>query len=158
MSNSAKIVADSVSPDGVRLVTFIVTFARMVLAEFNTHRVFSRNSASSRAIPVKKMIKMVMENPYVPETWGKNQKGMQAGEDMTEEEAAIEVKAWLEERDYAVQRARERMERGVHKQIANRPLEHYMYHTAIVSSRSGATSSTCATTRWRTRPSRNPLA
>lgn len=74
------------SPDGVELATLEVTFPRIVLAEFNTHRMlygpeetagtefFSRNSASSRAIPVKRMIAAVTERPYLPQSWGKNQK------------------------------------------------------------------------------------
>jgi hypothetical protein len=45
-----------------------------------THRVFSRNASSSRAVPVKRMIEDVMADPAVPLFWGKNQKGMQAAE------------------------------------------------------------------------------
>lgn len=86
MAYSAKILKDSLAlhqwpnrtEEGARLTTFEVTFPRIVLAEFNTHRVFSRNSASSRAIPVKTMLKRVKEDPFVPVYWGKNQKGMQA--------------------------------------------------------------------------------
>ena len=88
MSHAAKIIEDSESPDGVRLTTFEAEIPRIVLAEFNTHRVFSRNSASSRAIPVKKMIQRVLDDPYVPESWGKNQKGMQAGKDLEGDDAA----------------------------------------------------------------------
>jgi hypothetical protein len=69
MTHSAKILAHSISPDGVPLATMEVVFLRIVLAEFNTHRMFSRNSASSRAIPVKKMISTVQEHPYVPTEW-----------------------------------------------------------------------------------------
>ena len=42
---------------------------RIILAEFNTHRLFSRNSASSRAIPFKKMVQSVLENPFIPIAW-----------------------------------------------------------------------------------------
>ena len=49
---SAKVIADSVSPKGIRLVTIECQFPRFILAQVNTHRVFSRNSASSRAIPI----------------------------------------------------------------------------------------------------------
>ena len=62
-----KVLADSVSPEGARLTTMEVTFPRIILAEMNTHRVFSRNSASSRAIPIKKRIEMVKKHPYVPQ-------------------------------------------------------------------------------------------
>lgn len=77
---AAKILEDSISPAGKRLTTFVVTFPRSVLAEFNTHREFSRNSASSRAIPVSTQIKMVMENPFIPDRVGRNKSGMQSGE------------------------------------------------------------------------------
>ena len=134
MTHSAKILADSLSPDGVRLTTFEITFPRIVLAEFNTHRMFSRNSASSRAIPVEKMIKMVMENPYVSSSWGKNQKGMQADQEVSPQQAAEARAGWLNARDCAVIYAKTLGEIGVHKQITNRLLEPFMWHTVIVTS------------------------
>ena len=76
---SATVVADSVSPDGVRVTTIEVTLHRFVLAELNTHRVFSRNSASSRAIPIGKQIARVETDPAMPVEFGANQRGMQAG-------------------------------------------------------------------------------
>lgn len=78
IETSAKIIADSISPAGHRFTTFEVVYPRIVLAEVNTHRALSRVSASSRAVPVEKMIRRVTEDPYVPTHWGKNQKGMQA--------------------------------------------------------------------------------
>ena len=52
---SAEIIADTYCEfTDERVTTMEVTMHRFVLAEFNTHRVFSRNSASSRAIPVRK--------------------------------------------------------------------------------------------------------
>jgi hypothetical protein len=66
MGYAARILADSCSPAGIRLTTFEVTYPRIVLAEFNTHRDFSRNSASSRAIPVEKQVAKVLADPFVP--------------------------------------------------------------------------------------------
>jgi len=133
MAFACNILADSVSPAGVRLTTFEVTFPRIVLAEFNTHRVLSRNSASSRAIPVAKMIQRVMEDPYIPTSWGKNQKGMQAGEDLDREDAQVADSMWLTARDQAVERAQKLLDLGVHKQITNRLLEPWMWQTVIVT-------------------------
>src|SRR4051794_11829677 len=79
MGFDAKVLADSVSPAGHRLTTLEATFPRFVLAEFNTHRVFSRNSASSRAIPVARQLRRVLDDPYVPIEFGSNKPGMQAG-------------------------------------------------------------------------------
>jgi thymidylate synthase ThyX len=133
VSHAAKILAHSISPDGVPLTTFEVTFPRPILAEFNTHRMFSRNSASSRAIPVEKMIKMVLEHPYIPTHWGKNQKGMQADQEVDEVDQFKAQRRWLEARQLAVNMARELIDIGIHKQITNRLLEPFMWHTCIVT-------------------------
>jgi hypothetical protein len=103
MSYSAEVIADSVSPEGQRISTLEVIMPRVLLAEMNTHRVFSRNSASSRAIPTHRQIKGVLENPYIPSVWGKDQPGMQGTEPLTEI-ADIEAAetAWLHARDHSV--------------------------------------------------------
>jgi len=134
MAYEAKILKDSVSPDGVRLTTMEVTFPRIVLAEFNTHRVFSRNSASSRAIPIEKMLAKVENDPFVPIYWGKNQKGMQAEEEFSEHEGEGLRLQWLRARDHAVFHAKSLLATGVHKQITNRLLEPWLWHTVIVTS------------------------
>lgn len=133
MTYSSKVVADSISQDGVRLTTLEVCFPRPYLAEFNTHRDFSRNSASSRAIPVAKQIERVRENPYVPLSFGKNQPGMQASEELSGEDLEAAISEWLLARDRAVDFATSLMDLGVHKQTANRLLEPFMWHTVIVS-------------------------
>jgi len=129
----AKVLADSIGPSGARLTTMQVTFPRIVLAEVNTHRALSRNSASSRAIPVERMLRRVEDDPFIPIHWGKNQKGMQADEflDATDQIAAEEE--WLRARDAAVESVRELLALGLHKQIANRLLEPWLWHTAIIS-------------------------
>lgn len=134
MTHAARVLADSITPAGKRLTTLEVTFPRIVLAEFNTHRVFSRNSASSRAIPVQKMLRMVEENPYIPTHWGKNQKGMQAEEELAPGEQEEAEETWLQARGDAIQRATRLVNIGVHKQITNRLLEAFMRHTVIVTS------------------------
>lgn len=132
MSYSVKILADSIASD-VRLTTLEVTFPRIVLAEFNTHRVFSRNSASSRAIPVEKNIERVLADPFVPAAFAKNQKGMQAVNEFGEDEQALARQHWLEGLRAAVERAGSLANIGVHKQWANRLLEPYAWHSCIVT-------------------------
>jgi len=134
MTHAAKILAYSISPNGDELITYEAICPRIVLSELNTHRELSRNSASSRAIPVKKMIKMVMENPYIPTSWGKNQKGMQQGEDLVGEAADDARYEWLEARNSAVSAATKMLELGVHKGLTNRLLEPFMWHTIILTS------------------------
>lgn len=133
MGYECRILADSLSPQGVRLTTMQVTFPRIVLAEFNTHRVFSRNSASSRAIPVQKQIQRVLEDPFIPTYWGRNQKGMQAETELDAFEQRNAQLEWLLARDHAVTRAKALLNIGVHKQITNRLLEPFMWHTVIVT-------------------------
>ena len=176
MSFKAEIIADSIVGTGERLTTFIVTFPRIVLAEFNTHRQFSRNSASSRAIPFKKMLKMVKENPFIPLAWQKDHSGMQGNDyldvnslysfkDVNEhllnnfkykdpseaEEHVLEIlnkisnsfdfqsehtleEWWFILRDKICECATLLFCLNVTKQICNRLLEPFMWHTVIVTS------------------------
>lgn len=131
---SAKVIADSLSPSGNRLTTMEIVMHRFVLAEFNTHRMFSRNSASSRAIPVHKQLEKVTNDPAYPVVWPSEQPGMQGGESL---DRATVIKAhdvWDRARDEAVYAAQHLTQLGVHKSVTNRLLEPFMWHTAIVSS------------------------
>ena len=132
---SAKIIADSVSPQGHRITTFELVFPRMILAELNTHRLFSRNSASSRAIPFSKMVKAVQDNPFIPIAWQKDHKGMQGIEYFTHPEAIETCKVdWLTARDYAIHQAKMLNESGgVTKQLCNRLLEPFMWHKVLLT-------------------------
>lgn len=137
---SAEILADSKNQFGDRLTTFKVTFPRIILAELNTHRMFSRNSASSRAIPFERMVESVEKNPFIPIAWQKDHKGMQGSEYITDIESIDNCIAyWLEAKDWAVSCARglnhPNLE-GVTKQICNRLLEPFMWHTVIITSSS----------------------
>jgi hypothetical protein len=129
----AKIIADSINPSGNRITTYVLTFNRWILAELNTHRTFSRNTASSRAIPVEKMIKMAQENPAMPVFWGKNQSGMQSKEELTGSELLKAKEGWLRARDRAVESAKELMACGMHKQYANRTIENFLYVKSILT-------------------------
>ena len=130
---SAEIIADSISEQGNRITSFVLTFPRIILAEFNTHRQFSRNSASSRAIPAERMIEMVQNNPFIPIAWQKSHKGMQGVEYLDEEESQLAIINWLEARDSAVEQAKKLLDNNVTKQLVNRILEPFMYHTVIVT-------------------------
>ena len=68
---SAEIIADSINTFGDRITTYLLTYPRFIHAELMTHRMFSRNSASSRAIPFKRMLQMVEEDPFIPIAWQK---------------------------------------------------------------------------------------
>lgn len=130
---SARVLLDSVSPCGDRITTMEVIMHRFVLEEFNTHRAFSRNSASSRAIPVEKMIERVVIDPALPISWTTEQRGMQGGEELNADHAYSARLRWITARDNAVHYAWELHDIGVHKSVVNRLLEPFMWHTVIVT-------------------------
>lgn len=133
MAIEAKVLADSVAPNGRRLTTQIWTYPRSIHSEIMTHRAFSRNAASSRAIPTEKLIQRVIDDPWIPSYIGKNQKGMQAGEELSEDQQQQARYIWLAARDEAVERARQLVGMGCHKQVVNRIIEPWMWITVIVS-------------------------
>lgn len=129
---NCKILADSINICGDRLTSMEISFPRIVLSEFNTHRVFSRNSASSRAIPIEKIIKKIEESPFIPEYWGKNQSGMAAFSVIDDIKGAEDL--WIETRDIMISQVRKFIKLGVHKQLVNRLLEPWLFQTVLVSS------------------------
>jgi thymidylate synthase ThyX len=133
MAYAARVLLDSISDAGIRLTTMEATFPRFVLAEANTHRQFSRNSASSRAIPTNKIIERVENDAVLPVEWGRNQKGMSASELLTQEDEEEAKGAWLAARDAVVEQARRLQHLHVHKQVVNRLLEPFLWHTVIVT-------------------------
>lgn len=133
MAYSARVLLDSISPAGVRLTTLEVTFPRFVLSELNTHRIFSRNSASSRAVPTSTLLERVERDPVLPLEWGRNKAGMSASELLAPKEEEEAKRIWLSARDAAVAHARRLLELKVHKQELNRVLEPYLWHTVIVT-------------------------
>ncbi len=130
---TAKIITDSISPTGARITTFVLKYHRFFHSEVMTHRVFSKNAASSRAIPAAKMIALAKDDPAIPLYWGKNQPGMQANEELSGEKLELAKAKWNESRLSAIGFASELLEVGLHKQIANRILEPYIHITIILT-------------------------
>lgn len=129
----AKVIADSLSLDGHRLTTMEVMMHRYVLSEMNTHRAFSRNSASSRAIPFRKQVALVEKEPAVPIEFPAERPGMQGGDSFEGEQYDKALYGWLRARDSAVEHARYLAELGVHKSVVNRILEPFMMHRVIIT-------------------------
>lgn len=167
MTITAQIVADSISPTGQRITTMQLRYPRFIHAEELTHRILSttpeqvfaeylaiadglmydenlsRNASSSRAIPVKRLIKDIRRDPAMPIYWGRNQPGMQAGEDHF---ALVSVptasggiwdrsreEAWLDLMEIAIQYAEAYAESDYHKQIVNRILEPWAHINVVVT-------------------------
>lgn len=131
----AQILADSIAPSGTRLTTMRVTMPRFILAEFNTHRVFSRNAGSSRAISVKRRMEMIRTNPVIPVEWGIEQRGMQASQVIEDATKLHDVESlWRHTAVEIAEIAGIFEDHGIHKQIVNRLLEPFSWVTVIVSS------------------------
>jgi hypothetical protein len=131
--HKATVLADSITPEGVRLTTFEWTYPLPIHAEIMTNRMFSRNTASSRAIPVAKMLQSARDNPFFRLHWGAEQSGMQAHAELSEEQKLQTAWEWLDMRDHVVRGVENMVRIGSHKQDANRALAPWSWITAIVS-------------------------
>lgn len=127
----AKVIADSISPDGVRLTTWEKCHHRWVLAEENTHATPAKNSGSSRARPIGKVIEDVRTRPAIPVVWASEKRGMQGGEPVSDEVAAVARVKWDKHREATIALGFELRELGVHKSITNRLLEPHMMHVSV---------------------------
>lgn len=134
MDISATLLADSIAPNGIRITTVELHYHRYILPELNTHRAFSRNGASSRAIPTAKLIEACLAEQVEPLEWGLNQSGMQAFTvaDPTLEAEGREI--WNEARADAIKHASRLFDKGFAKQIVNRVLEPYLSTRTVVTS------------------------
>lgn len=151
----AKIICDSMSPDGKRLTTFQLRYPRFIHAEELTHRILSttpegifyeaiadgfmydrnlsRNASSSRAIPVNRMIEDLRRDPVMPMYWGSNKPGMQAGEELTGDDLEQAKLWWMTAMNGAIAAAENMIQYGLHKQIANRILEPWAHINVVVT-------------------------
>lgn len=127
---TANVVQDSYS-NRVRITTLELEYPRFIHAELLTHRQFSRNSASSRAVPVGTMIDMVLANPAQPVWWGKHQSGMQAREEI--EDTSVAETYWNAARYSAVDYAETLKDLNLHKQVVNRITEPFQMIRVVVT-------------------------
>lgn len=134
MEIKATIIAHSKSRvSGKEIVTFELEYPRFIHSELMTHRLFSRNAASSRAIPVAKMIEQVRNDPAMPIHWGKNQPGMQAKEELDRATKDAVIFDWHGAAAVAAAHAKVMMQAGAHKQIVNRILEPFQMMKTVLT-------------------------
>lgn len=132
MEIKAEIIAHSKSSvNGKEIVTFELEYPRFIHSELMTHRLFSRNAASSRAIPVAKMIEQVRNEPATPVHWGKNQSGMQAKEEVTNKINSLGH--WIDAASSAAYYADKLKHHGLHKQVVNRILEPFQMMKTVLT-------------------------
>lgn len=130
---SAKILAYSRDHRGRYIVSWELEYPRFIHGEFMTHRLFSRNAASSRAIPVKTMIEAVRLSPAKPIHWGMNQPGMQAAVELTGEAREEVEENWMLASASACMWAESMADLGAHKQITNRILEPFQTMKTVMT-------------------------
>lgn len=142
----ATVLAYSINEMGQKFITWEIEYPRLVLAELNTHRMLSKNSFSSRAVPFLKMLEQLDGRPV---RFGANQAGMQdQGEDydaLVESEPeggycfgdpcnyVTNVEAWEEAKEDAVKWAQRFYEAKYHKQVYNRLLEPFQMMKTVIS-------------------------
>ena len=127
-----QVIADSIM-GGTRITSVQVKYPRFILPQLNTHRVFSRSTASSRAVPTAKLIEMVRNEPVVPVHWGQNQAGMVAKTQIDKARADFAKGEWMKAANAAADTAQLLAEIGVHKQVVNRILEPFMWAETIIT-------------------------
>ena len=128
----AEIVGHSLSPQGDELISVLCTFPRIILAEVNTHRMLSKNTSSSRAIPFNKMVEAVQNDPFIPIAWQKEHKGMQGSEYFENTKQLTED--WTTASKIALKEAKKLHDgAGITKQLANRLLEPFMWTTMLIT-------------------------
>jgi len=132
----AQVILDSINPDGVRLTTLVVTMPKFLVAQLNTHRRLSRNSASSRAITIEKNIKYLLDNTVTPADFGlpANGKGMQPKSSLTGTKALMAKLVWNTAKFSMVGAAWLLSKIGLHKGWTNRLLEPFVYTSVLISS------------------------
>lgn len=133
MTVTAKVIAHSSAPGSPDLITLQARFPWWLLPEMNTHRVFSRNYGSTRAIPIAKLIEEAIHDPALPEVWTSHQPGMQGGSDLTHTQVACAEEQFFKARDAAVSAVRVMKDLNIAKQNANRLLMPFIHVEGIVT-------------------------
>lgn len=131
---SATIVKDSISAHGNRVTTFELEYPRYIHAQVMTHRMFSRNSASSRAIPINRCIELSQTVSTCPDAWPINKAGMQPDGFLDESKALEAEAAWAQAHCATIAAVRSLVELGVHKEITNRLLEPFQHIKVVLTS------------------------
>src|SRR5574343_1058482 len=131
MPQYVKVIADSVSPLGKRIITVEAQYHRFIHGEVMTHRVFTRNAMSSRAIPVAKLVEQVRNDPAMPLFWGATQPGMQAKEELPDLTEAVQ--SWRRAARQAADVAEHMSAIGLHKKLSNRVLEPFQWMRTLIT-------------------------
>ena len=138
----ATVICDSISEQGIRLTTFEIEYPRFIHSEVMTHRNLSKNSSSSRAIPITKMLEQIESNMAIPLYWGKAKSGMQATEEVDIDDVWWYEEKWkfaFDEVSYRIEQLSDNVEgkKGfmppLHKQVPNRLSEPFQMMKVVIT-------------------------
>ena len=133
MATEATVIADSISPAGSRILTYKLVYPWFIHWDLLTHRALSRNAMSSRAIPIRKMLRKVWNDPAMPVYWGRNGKGMQAKGELPPPRRFIARSIWLSLSRASIAAVWALEKVGLHKQDANKLLTPFLHITTVVT-------------------------
>ncbi len=133
MGWECRVEADSISPDGNRIISWVVSMPTLVHYQLIRHRMFSVSVSSLRAVPVQRLTDRVGADPYIPEVWGSNQKGMQPGEELDPAQARASQEDWRAALKNQLWYAGALKNRGVHKELVNKLLSPFSWTTMIIT-------------------------
>lgn len=119
-----------------QIATFEVFIPRCILAEMNTHRIFSRNTGSTRAIPTKRSIQNIKDAPFIPFYFGENKKGMQSKTLMSPTKAFLAKQVWNTHRIFTLWCTAALAKLGLHKQWTGRLSEPHSYVRQVITATS----------------------
>lgn len=143
LPNNPRVLASTYNTvSNTKMISFLVDFPTVLLAELRTHRILTQGSLyehselvdfnlsanSARAIPHNKYLQKVLDNPFIP-IWTKQQKGMN-GELL---ESSYLNNIWYQGLEEQVLYYHALLKENAHKQNANRLLAPFAYTTCIIS-------------------------
>lgn len=133
---TAEIICDSIAEYSPRLTTFTLSYPRFIHSEFMTHRMFSRNASSSRAIPVRRTLEEARSaGQRVVPRFTAEQPGMSGGAELSNTKAEganwslheCAYMIWANAASDAAYHAERLVNLGVHKSVINRLLEPFLH-------------------------------
>jgi hypothetical protein len=139
MNITAKVIQASLNYEtGTTIWTYELEYPRYIHAEFMTHRMFSRNSASSRAIPVASMHEQILAANVEFIHYGLNQPGMQSKQELDPSIKTTVRNLWFGARDYCLAISAEMARHKAHKQLVNRVTEPWMMMKVVMTTTNDA--------------------
>lgn len=129
------IIEQTISPlFSDKLTTFEIVTPKYLLGEIGKHRLLAMSAASARAIPFKKLLKSIREDPFIPKVWQMKHPGMQGKEYIKDQKTLNKLELqYLTALDAAATEAEKLEAMGITKQIPNRIIEPFMQAKVVLT-------------------------